>query len=316
MKLFGLFEKKNKEKVFVAPEIRIQVLILSLMNTYLEQCKGDMVLVKEEEPDLINEYKRLKSLGLKNTENAKLLKIKLDEIEANKNKSDFGKKVLDWVKEMKKDLPDSYLISFDQFFRILKDYRLTTGFLKDYTGIIPSSNILEIEKVMEFIKKDGKNKLLLNLFDKQNSEYYYNHFYYIKRLNYSSDSEEKDCIKLGDIFKQHGSIIKKGTNSDWDENVIGLHRINIDGINLEDIVKSGPLSDFSVKVERMKSTDLMIAAPDNCFSTKFKIQKVPVDPIVFQYCPYGVVIHSVWGEEADDKVLEEYKTLNQKILEL
>jgi hypothetical protein len=43
---------------------------------------------------------------------------------------------------------------------------------------------------------------------------------------------------------------------------------------------------------------------------------MPVDPIVFQCCPYGVVIHSVWGEEADDKVLEEYKMLNQKILEL
>jgi hypothetical protein len=44
--------------------------------------------------------------------------------------------------------------------------------------------------------------------------------------------------------------------------------------------------------------------------------KMPVDPIVFQCCPYGVVIHSVWGEEADDKVLEEYKTLNQKILSM
>ena len=49
--MFGLFSKKSKEKIFVAPEMKVQVLILSLMNNYLEQCKGDIVLVKDE-PDL------------------------------------------------------------------------------------------------------------------------------------------------------------------------------------------------------------------------------------------------------------------------
>ena len=74
--------------------------------------------------------------------------------------------------------------------------------------------------------------------------------------------------------------------------------------------------DIYFSVRRLDHTDLLIAAPENCFSEKFKITQVPVDPIVFQCCPYGVIVHSVWGEEADDKVLEEYKTLNQKILSM
>ena len=50
MKMFGLFEKKR--------DVAMTVYILSLMNTYLEQCKGDIVLVKDE-PGLTNELKKL-----------------------------------------------------------------------------------------------------------------------------------------------------------------------------------------------------------------------------------------------------------------
>lgn len=33
-----------------------------------------------------------------------------------------------------------------------------------------------------------------------------------------------------------------------------------------------------------------------------------VEPIIFQYCPFGVLIYTMWKEEeAEDKVFEEYK---------
>lgn len=32
-----------------------------------------------------------------------------------------------------------------------------------------------------------------------------------------------------------------------------------------------------------------------------------LDPIVFQLFPYGVVIFSKWGDEANDPILEEKK---------
>ena len=34
-----------------------------------------------------------------------------------------------------------------------------------------------------------------------------------------------------------------------------------------------------------------------------------VDPIIFQYCPFGVLIYTMWEKEAEDKVSEEYKKL-------
>lgn len=36
-----------------------------------------------------------------------------------------------------------------------------------------------------------------------------------------------------------------------------------------------------------------------------------VKKILIQYSPYGVVVYSVWGEESEDKVFEEYKKINE-----
>lgn len=316
--MFKLFSKKSKEKIFVAPEMKVQVLIISLMNSYLEQCKGDMVSVKEE-PDLEKEFNRLVSLGLSNTENAKLLKAKLDEIQSRKDKSKFGKNVLDWIVEMKKKFPDSYLVSFDQFKKILKDYGLVTNFLNKYVGIIPSSNISEIECVTNTLNNRTKNveDLYLNK-PGQDKNDYYSFFHYITGVRCRRDEEKSDCERIKSRVEEIGNIIaifdsyyNSGSAEERLDKVEEIYRAF-----LPNGFKSGPFDDFILELKKMGSKDLMIAAPRNCFSTEFKISQMPVDPIVFQYCPYGVVIHSIWGEEADDKVLEEYKTLNQKILEL
>ncbi|UVX67401.1 MAG: hypothetical protein [Bacteriophage sp.] len=42
--------------------------------------------------------------------------------------------------------------------------------------------------------------------------------------------------------------------------------------------------------------------------------KIAVDPIVYQPCAYGILIHSMWGEESEDKVFEEYKRINNLML--
>ena len=33
-----------------------------------------------------------------------------------------------------------------------------------------------------------------------------------------------------------------------------------------------------------------------------------------QPCAYGILIHSMWGEESEDKVFEEYKRINNLML--
>ena len=68
---------------------------------------------------------------------------------------------------------------------------------------------------------------------------------------------------------------------------------------------------FRVKGNLIDKNTLFIACPpEQLKEQSLKITKKAVDPIVFQYSQYGIVIHSIWGEEAEDKVFEEYKKIN------
>lgn len=65
---------------------------------------------------------------------------------------------------------------------------------------------------------------------------------------------------------------------------------------------------------KLSKNELFIACPPSQLNNPdVKITRKAVDPIVFQPCAYGILIHSMWGEEAEDKVFEEYKRINNLI---
>jgi len=297
MKMFGLFEKKR--------DVTMTVYILSLMNTYLEQCKGDIVLVKDE-PELINEFKKLESLGLESSENAKLLKTKIKELENKRKNSKFGQEVFEFIKELGSIFPSSYLISFDQFYNILKKYKLTVGRIHNYTGIIPQKNIEEISEVKKRIEANRERcKEVLNYYTRHKGlNGFYDRFYYVKEIRIRDGEYKKLAKSLEKVLSDKGFLVKYSYGSDYGVSSIGIKdaSYNNDWINEE--YRTRRSDDIFLSVNKLDQTDLLIAAPRNCFSTEFKIQEIPVDPIVFQCCPYGVIVHSIWGEEADDKVLE------------
>jgi hypothetical protein len=68
----------------------------------------------------------------------------------------------------------------------------------------------------------------------------------------------------------------------------------------------------AVKIGR---NELFVACPPGQLNNpEVTITKKAVDPIVYQPCTYGILIHSMWGEESEDKVFEEYKRINNLML--
>jgi len=310
MKLFGLFEKKK--------EIQMTVYILQLMNTYLEQCKGDIVLVKEE-PEIENELRKLVDLGLGNSVNAKILKDKIKELNNKKESSKFGQEVFKFMKELRTAFTNSYLISFDQFFKIIEKYNLSVNKIQNYTGIIPQKNINELSIVKnEILRDEYRFDNVLNVYDAKGPNFI-KRFYLVEEVKHRDNPDAKVKARLfSDFISERGYLIRY-YSSYRSVGIVDLNDVlsqNNDWIDDKDLYRTNRSSDIILTLSSLERDDLLIAAPKKCFSEKFKISKMPVDPIVFQCCPYGVIVHSVWGEEADDRVLEEYKMLNQKILEL
>lgn len=59
---------------------------------------------------------------------------------------------------------------------------------------------------------------------------------------------------------------------------------------------------------------MFIACPMNQLQHQtVELIREVVDPIVFQPCPYGTIIYTMWGEESEDEIIQEYKRLNNLI---
>lgn len=321
--MFRLFEKKRKKEempVMWQEEVKMTEFIIFMMSEYLKKCQGDIVLVKEE-PGLQTELDRLKKIGLGNSENAKLLISKITDIENRKERCEFGKGVVEFIKTMSTEFPGSYLISFDQFFEIIQKYHLYCRPIGKYHGIIPSKNIEEIEvvkdKLLDWSQNCREPKLPVNYFDCGKSGY--DHFWYVSCIKYRSGRSGNEAVAdlIEKYIEKYGSIVGAHYSSSYSDCTLNLDRSEIHDVKFNSWLSEYKIKDrdeYSLDLDKLKATDLLIAAPKDCFAEEYKVKEMPVDPIVFQYSPFGVVVHSVWGEEADDKVLAEYRELNKSIL--
>lgn len=265
-------------------------LIVNMMAEYLsqEEEKTKSSLISME--DIRNKYNRLVNLGLQNSTNAKELKAIIDNQNTYNENILKAKSLIEYIKEVNQILQrNSYLVSFEQFEVICKKYNLVYNLLENYTGVIPEENIIQLENIS-------------------------NQLYGIKDLN-------KDLY-----FVESVKIASDGVPfSIWMKNrrILRLPSFSNKIKYRDEIWNNEIIMDYSdcpetrynllnyAKVKQLKSNTFLIAAPETHFIDNFKIEVRPKDPIVFQICPYGILIHSVWGEEADDEVLKRYKqTLN------
>lgn len=272
-------------------------LIVNMMVEYLsqEEEKTKSSLIPME--DIENKYNKLVALGLQNSTNAKELYSIIENQNTYNENIRKAKSLIKYIKQVNNLLDrNSYLISYEQFEVVCKKYNLIYDLLKNYTGVIPEENISQLEKIAhkiseESVKSHEFHPLSIN-----------SHMFYIKGVEISSEN----------------SKTKNFTKWAKDRKILYLPNIDIfySRLNSRDIQTNYPdcptvSSSNCVKATCLGCTEFLIAAPKTHFKDNFKIEVRPKDPIVFQTCPYGVLIHSVWGEEADDEILKRYKqTLN------
>lgn len=264
-------------------------LIVIMMEEYFknEEEKSNSSLLSLDKVE--EKYNTLVKLGLSNSANARELKTILD------NQTTFNESVIkaqnliEYIKKVNSILDkNSYLISFEQFNQICQKYNLVYNVLENYTGVIPEENIIQLDNISNKISR------ISNI----NED-----LYLINEVNIASDGEafsnwvkDKRLLYLPSLSRMHfgGEIWYSDIAIDYPD----CPTVTYKSLNF-------------VKASKLTNTTFLIAAPESYFKNDFKIT-VNKDPIVFQICPYGCLIHSVWGEEANDVVLERYR----KTLEL
>lgn len=281
MGIFSNFLKENKEN---QKSLTMDKELSKLAIDLVEVSEGT-ALASLKSDDLTEEYVKLYELGLGNSANAKFLKDRIRDIDAYNRNIIKARKLLAYIKTMNEFLGDSViLVSKNSFYKLCHKYKLSVGPLEQFTGVIPDANLKEFSDIK--YKMDhyaGYERLNTN-----------HHTVEITRIYNSSDKSDSSISKYFDYsfniisypsyYLYRMSDIKEFKDEKWAERV-------------------------SFDVRYVNRDEMFIACPKSNLQEKVVIVSHPVDPIIFQYCPFGVLIYTMWGNEAEDKIFEEYKKL-------
>lgn len=257
---------------------------VALLESVIEDLKKEYITIPSAMKDGLN---RLTYLGLSNTRNAKAIEEKMaalkkqnEAIKAYNDNIDFSKKRLEFIKETLETFGNNVmLVSYADFEHIILKYGLVCGLLEQYTGVIPEENIRDIERTREIMEshKSYTNKLP--------------DLYFVRELRNTKGGLNEHKLSRVKIFPFATEI-----NSHY------VRRYNV--ISIGEIT-----TNYHSDMHYVQSK-LFIAAPkrDMDFSESFldKIMPKPKDPFVCSYTDYGILIHTKWGEEAEDEVLKRY----------
>ena len=285
MGFFSNFLKRNREeqnsllKSSLTMDKELSKLAIDLIGV-----SEDTALVPLKSNDNSGEYARLCGLGLGNSANAKFLKDRIRDIDAYNRNIIKARELLDYIKTMNEFLGDSViLVSRDSFYKLCHKYKLSIGFLKQFTGVIPDSNLKELSDIKYKLDHySGYVKLDTN-----------KHIVRIKRIYNFSD---KSDFSISKYFDDNFNIISHPA-----------YIYNMDDI--EEFKNKEWAKKVSLSVHYVRRDEMFIACPKSNLQEKVAIVSYPIDPIIFQYCPFGVLIYTMWGKETEDKVFEEYKKL-------
>jgi hypothetical protein len=278
------------KKVDSEPSLKTALpLIVNMMGEYFkkEVEKSNSSLLSLDK--VKEKYNRLTKLGLSNSVNACELKTIIDNQTVYNESIIKARNLIEYIKKVNSILnKNSYLISFEQFEQVCQKYNLVYNLLENYTGVIPEENIIQLENISNKISEIpdiNEDLYLVSEVEISGESKSFANWVKDKRILHLPSL---DCLKFG-------------------------HEIWSSDINMD--YPDCPIVEFPalnyVRANKLTNTTFLIAAPESHFKDNFKIT-INEDPIVFQICPYGCLIHSVWGEETNDVVLERYR----KTLEL
>ena len=295
--LFGLNSKEEEKTVVVKVPTKSVVeptIKESLANLAIEVIGASerTALIPLKENNVSTKYSELVKLGLKNSANAKILKKQLDNINYYNNTILKAQELLKYLKDVNNCLGNSViLVNTSTFYELCRKYNLSIGLLQDFTGVIPAQNLNELMDISNKLHTDNNASRL--------------------HINYQT-------VRVNRISNYSGgksdSYVKE--RLEYYFNILQVHTYSLSDISLchaENFTEEKWADHVFVDVDYVTPDNFFIACPKFNLKERPVIISKPIDPIIFQYCPFGVLIYTMWGDEAEDKVFEEYKKLNNLV---
>ena len=294
--------KEQQTNVITAEEIHSSFMLEGLNYVGTLRTEVESIIIP---PQVHSKLKTLNTLGLINTQEAKVLKGIVDDAAEVEKRKQFNLDAVKFLSAAIDKLGENIiLISYEKFFDLLEKYNLVCGECSDYTGNVPEENLEAMSRGLEVIQNEFKGDILrMNPFAKGLPG--------IEKITSIMLGPYADEDNLGD-FSKYKSIISRFPFMVEDTFLAEGYK-SANGMWCEDFEYCfyRAFGTSSGRLEHKDCKPLLMCAPVNEMAHILEIKKktIPEDPFAITPTKFGILIHTMWGVESKDAILEKYKGL-------
>ena len=208
---------------------------------------------------------------------------------------------------------DAILVTQKEFVQIVEKYDLVCGQFCDYTGIVPDTQITKIEEAMSRLKKGHKMGINpyylsclcdINLKKFSEKEYYDILRFPFYKENFETIENEKRWEYIMNIVKERHKV----------SNIDTIWSIGFSG-KITNLFIASPAKDMGMKSKMEKAKERSKAEAEKRAKKEEEIRQR--DPLICTWIPnVGVIVHTAWGVEASDELIQKRTIVNEFITKI
>lgn len=278
----NFFNVNNSNKKLSAENLQTE--IINKSAEFLTKFKKFSTIDSKSIEDRLE---RLSEVGLSKIFNANALRSII---------KDGDNEYIKFIESVKNIYPYSIIISWKDFYFILKKYNLAVGYLDEYKKLIPEKNLNDIIEASYKFNDQSTN---------------FNSFNYMNSMSiYKTDNpklKNSDLKKLVDLFGRLPLVFE----ADF------VYKNFIDSIDYEVLKRYFNNNIGYSRQFNLSKSSWLIAAPIDDLKDNIEISiennikvddtKLIEDPIVFKANKLGVIIVTMWDKESNDEIFNNYR---------
>ena len=178
-------------------------------------------------------------------------------------------------------------------------YNLVVGYLRDFTGTIPENSLNTLLET----KKNLEHKDIIN---------YSTYYWKIQDISVNRGVDVKKIKKTPALESIHRFpfVVRNMSPEQCFENPDCIwNSRGLFNAYFPEYWDHGDITTYQFHGSGELSNDFFIAAPENEMINKIESVRIrvrPEDPFIISLHKHGVLVHTMWGDEANDELVAKY----------
>lgn len=292
----------------------------------------------------------LQKLGFNRSKNAKLVNQIKSDVEAHNKAYEEKKAALAFMQKAWATFgKDTMVVRYDKFFELLRKYNLVCGSFDHYTGTIPADNLADIERVVNILENNTELVIPFRYITEVDTDD--NDITMLQWFNLCPMSAEMrktllssmglTNFEVGRVRPKASGYRLSGFDRLMEHEMAILSRQLQRKLSVSD--KSPKMSQYyanlstedcltfiaapaqemeNFKIELYSSREIRQRQAGEAEARRRQVEAEErrmreirtYDPFICSLTPFGVMVYTKWGDEAQDEIIKRYEQLRDAII--